>query len=202
MFNDLSLLGQINGLINPAYYQAKSASFTGGTSANFEDYLMNALNNKEKTTGTNSGALFELLSSSSATPLLNGLNSTENTNDFASILIRNLQQPQKENFYMSDYNNVDHSLTQSYAGGLMNNFQAQMLNSMNAAKEKLQSSYSSYVERAGENPNAAAKLRIEQMQKNIGHIEQFIQSKTANNENALLQQLNAKSSLTQHLLER
>lgn len=200
MFSNLSSPSSISGLLNSTSNLTNAATVNQSTQANFEDHLMNALNQKDKTTNTGSSALFDLLSNSSATSLLNGLNSTAGTNEFASMLIQNLQQPKTNQFSLTGFENVNNSLTDSYATGLMNNFEAQMLNQMNAAKSKLQTSFSNYVERAGENPTAAAKLRIEQMQQNIAHLDQFIGKRTSangsSNTDSLLNQLNANGALT------
>ena len=112
--------------------------------------------------------------------------------------------------------------TDTFASSLSNSFQAQILNNMNAAKAKLQNSYTSYVERAGENPTVAAKLRMEQMQQNMQIVDNYIGSKSSdsstNNQydallsqlsgstgatstsQSLLDQFDAKSSLSQYLL--
>ena len=200
MYNNLSLPSSVIGMLNSTYNTTNGTMFNKGTQANFEDYFMDALNQKDQTTKTSSSALFDLLSNSGTTSLLNGLNSTAGTNEFASMLIQNLQQPKTNQFSLTGFENVNNSLTDSYATGLMNHFEAQMLNQMNAAKTKLQTSYSSYVERAGENPTAAAKLRIEQMQQNIAHLDQFIEKRTSTNglinKDTLLDQLNANAAMT------
>lgn len=200
MLNNLSLPSTIIGMLNTTNNATNASLFNQSTQANFEDYLMNALNQKDKTTNTSSSSLFDLLSNSSATSLVNGLNSTAGTNEFASKLIQNLQQPKSDQFSLDGFENVNNLLTDTYATGLMNQFEAQMLNQMNAAKTKLQTSYSSYVERAGENPTAAAKLRIEQMQQNIAHLDQFIEKRTSTNglinKDTLLDQLNANAAMT------
>lgn len=206
MFNNLSLPSSLSGILHSTYNTMNASTINQGTQANFEDYLMNALNQKDKTKSTNSTALFDLLSNSGSTSLLNGLNSTASTNEFASMLIQNLQQPTTDQFSLTGFENGNNSLTNSYATGLMNHFEAQMLNQMNAAKSKLQTSYSNYVDRAGEKPTAAAKLRIEQMQQNISQMEQFIQSKStnasrANNTDPLIEQLNVNASRTQSYLK-
>ena len=229
MSMDLSSVNSIMSLLGTS--TGTAATSTQSTlSANFEDYLMNALGGSQNSTKTSESSLFDLISGSSTTSLLNGLNSSGNTNDIASQLIQSLQTSSTSSTDSSaNLNNLFNSTssassidstnaTDMFASSLTNNFQAQIMKNMSAAKAKLQTNYDSYVQRAGENPTEAAKLRMEQMQQNINTVSNYMTTKSAESSptnqydtllsqltsgttnSSLLDQLDAKSSLSQYLL--
>lgn len=223
MSMDLSSLNSINSLLGSTYGSTNTAT-QATPSSSFENYLMNALGGQTSSTNTSTSPLSDLLSGSSTTSLLNGLTSSSSSSDTVSQLIQSLQSSGStdasvNNLYNSSATNA---ATDTFASSLSNSFQAQILNNMNAAKAKLQNSYTSYVERAGENPTVAAKLRMEQMQQNMQIVDNYIGSKSsdsstnnqydallsqlsgstgaASTSQSLLDQLDAKSSLSQYLL--
>lgn len=230
MSMDLSSLNSIMSLLGTS--NGAAATSTQSTSnANFEDFLMNALGGSQSPTKTSDSSLFDLISGSSTTSLLNGLNSSGNTNDIASQLIQSLQTSSTSSTDSStSLNNLFNSTssttstdsanaTDMFASSLTNNFQAQIMKNMSAAKAKLQTNFDGYVQRAGENPTEAAKLRMEQMQQNINTVSNYMTTKSADssatnqydtllsqltngttNTSSLLDQLDAKSSLSQYLL--
>ena len=67
---------------------------------------------------------------------------------------------------------------------LQSSFQTTMMQNMNAAKAKLQTSYEDFVSKIGDNPNEAAKLRMTQMQQNIDIVSDFIAGKTSSATNS------------------
>lgn len=221
MSMDLSSLNSIYSLLGSTY-GTTPATTQSSTSASFEDYLMNALGGQQSSNNRNDASLFNLISGSSTTSLLNGLTSTGNSNDIASQLIQSLQSPGTTSSGVNNlYNPTTSAASDMFSNSLTGNFQAQIMKNMSAAKAKLQSSYESYVERAGANPTDATKLRIEQMQKNIQLVDNYISTKSAESattgqaglplnqlngstiptSQSLLDQLNAKSSMSQYWLQ-
>lgn len=220
MSMDLSSLNSINSLLGSTYGTA-AATTPNISGTSFENYLMNALG-----TGTNSAtpaasvsSLLDMYSNGGANSLVNGLTSSGSTSDVASQLLSSLQSSGTSAANLTSlYNTPNTSAPAAYADGLTSTFQSQLLNNMNAAKAKLQSSFNGFIERMGETPNASAQFRIEQMQQNISLIENYIASKSTNSTDALLgqlsgtdstkaatnhslvDQLDAKSALTQYRL--
>ena len=215
MSMDLSSLNSINSLLGSTYGTAAAApAITSGTS--FDKYLMNALGTNSAAPASSVTSLLDMYSNGGANSLVSGVTSSGSTSDIASQLLSSLQSSGTATPNLTSIANS--SAPTAYADGLKSSFQSQLLNNMNAAKAKLQSSFDGFIERMGEKPTASAQYRIEQMQQNIGLIENFIASKSTNSADGLLgqltgkdsakaatnhslvNQLDAKSALTQHML--
>ena len=219
MSMDVSSLNSINSLLGSTYGTAAAApAITSATS--FDKYLMNALGTTSTTPASSVNSLLDMYSNGGASSLVSGLTGSGSTSDVASQLLSSLQSSgtgTSSADLTSLFNTQNTSPTATYADGLASSFQSQLLNNMNAAKAKLQSSFDGYIERMGENPTASAQFRIEQMQQNISLIENYIASKSTTSADGLLgqltgtdstkatndslvNQLDAKSALTQHML--
>ena len=219
MSMDVSSLNSINSLLGSTYGTAAAApAITSATS--FDKYLMNALGTTSTTPASSVSSLLDMYSNGGASSLVSGLTGSGSTSDVASQLLSSLQSSGTGTSpanLTSLFNTQNTSPTATYTDGLASSFQSQLLNNMNAAKAKLQSSFDGYIERMGENPTASAQFRIEQMQQNISLIENYIASKSTTSADGLLgqltgtdstkatndslvNQLDAKSALTQHML--
>lgn len=219
MTMDISSLYSIDRLLGSTYGTNAAAS-TNKSSTSFENYLLNALGaNNANSTSSSVSSLFNLYANGGTKALLGGLTSSDAASPLASQLLSSLQISGKTDSSLMNWNNPV-STTDQYADYLTKSVQSQMLTNMSAAKSKLQSSFDSFVERMGENPTAAARGRMEQMKQNISVIENYIASKSANNMDALIgqqtgsaqvdatakkqslvDQLNAKSAVTQYMLD-
>ncbi|WP_274307242.1 hypothetical protein [Solibacillus daqui] len=220
MSMDLSSLNSIYSLIGSTY-DATATSTTNSSSDSFQNFLLNALGTNSTSSTSSMSSLLDLYSNGGTNALLSGLSSSDSTSDMTSQLIASLKSSGMSSATnLTSLSNAT-STTDAYTESLASTFQSQILNNMNAAKSNLQSSYDSYVKRMGENPTAAAKYRIEQMQQNINLIENYIASKSTNNDlllgqqtgldtinsevktstnHSLVNQLNAKSAITQYML--
>ena len=218
MSMDLSSLNSINSLLGSTYGTA-AATLPNTSGTSFENYLMNALGTNSASPASSVSSLLDTYSAGGANSLVSGLTSAGSTSDVASQLLSSLQSSGTSAPNLTSlYNTTNTSAPAAYADGLTSSFQSQLLNNMNAAKAKLQSSFDGYIERMGEKPTASAQYRIEQMQQNISLIENYIASKSTNSADGLLgqltgtdstkaatnhslvNQLDAKSALTQHML--
>ena len=219
MSMDLSSLNSISSLLGSTYgTNAATSPVTSGTS--FENYLMNALGTNSATSTSGISSLLDQYSNGGTNALLSGLTSSSGTSDMASQLLSSLQASGTSAPGLTSLMNTTSTATatDAYTNSMANSFQSQLLNNMNAAKAKLQSSFDGFIERMGEKPSASAQYRIEQMQQNISLIENYMASKSTNNADSLLgqltgadsakaatnhslvNQLDAKSALTQQML--
>ncbi|MCH7321937.1 hypothetical protein LZ480_08530 [Solibacillus sp. MA9] len=198
MSMDVSSLNSLTSLLGSTY-GTNSATSANTSSTSFETYFLNALGTNSTGDTSSMSSLLDLYSNGGTNALLSGFTSTDSTSTIASQLLSNLQSSGTTDSSLMKLNKAT-SATDNYTDSLTSGFQSQVLNNMNAAKAKLQSSYESYVERMGENPTAAAQYRIDQMKQNISVIENYIASKSANNVDSLVDQLDAKSALTQYML--
>lgn len=216
MSMDVSSLNSINSLLGSTYGTAAAApAITSGTS--FDKYLMNALGTTSATPASSVSSLLDMYSNGGASSLVSGLTSSGSTSDIASQLLASLQSSGTAAPNATSLFNTAGVAPTAYADGLTSSFQSELLNNMNAAKAKLQSSFDGFIERMGETPTASAQYRIEQMQQNISLIENFIASKATTGADGLLgqltgadsakatndslvNQLDAKSALTQQML--
>ena len=176
---DLSTLNSISSLLGTTY--GTSTASTNQSTANFEDYLMNALNASDTKDKTTTNGLYDLISNSGNTSVLSGLMNSGSSTDaglnaidgydaYAALMGGN----------NSSTNPFDKaaSTSDAFSNYLQSSFESTMMKNMNAAKAKLQTSYEDFVAKVGENPSDAAKLRIQQMEQNISMVTDFMAGKT------------------------
>ena len=83
---------------------------------------------------------------------------------------------------------------------LTSSLQSQITGMMTSAKENLENNMNAYTARMGDNRSEGVQQTIERMQSNISSLDNFISQRKT--ENSLLEALNAKSSLTQYLIDK
>ena len=176
---NMSSLSSIYGLLGST--SSTSSNQTTSSTANFEDYLMNALNGNTSTDKTNAISLYDTISNSGSSSLLSGLMSSGSSTDASLNALSGYDVYGALMGNNSSSNNAFSTTGASsdiFSNYLASSFQATMLKNMNAAKAKLQHSYEDYVTKIGDNPSEAAKLRMEQMQQNISVVDEYISGKT------------------------
>lgn len=177
---DMSSLSTIYSLLGSGSAVSTSTNQTTST-ANFEDYLMNALNGNTSTDKTNEISLYDTISNSGSSSLLSGLMSSGSSTDAS---LNALSGYDVYGALMGNSSNNSFSTTSAstssdlFSDYLTNSFQSTILKNMNAAKAKLQHSYEDFVTSIGDNPSEAAKLRMEQMQQNIALVDEYISGKS------------------------
>lgn len=184
---DLSSLNSIYSLLG---LSTGSTTQNTQSTANFEDYLMNALDASKTTDKTSTNGLYDLISNSSNTSVLNGLMNSGSGVDalggydaYAALMGTNTN------------NATATSSTDAFSNYLQSSFQSTMMKNMNAAKAKLQMSYEDFVTKVGDSPDEAAKLRMTQMEQNIQTVSNFIAGKTSTNEAELSSILGNQQSI-------
>lgn len=166
--------------------------------ANFEDYLMDALNPANKKDKTSKNSFYDFMANTANTSLLNGLMNANNGlgaiggYDVYAALIGNSNDTSINPFGMATSLNKD-----AFSNYLQSGLQSTILKNMNTAKAKLQASYEDYVAKIGDTPDEAAKLRKAQMEQNLEMVSKFIDDKVASTSASNTQNVNASNLLNQ-----
>lgn len=172
---DLSSINSIYSLLGTS----TSANTQTKPTANFEDYLMDALNPVNKKDKNSNNGLYDFMANTGNTNVLNGLMDSGNGltaiggYDAYMALMGNSNDTSINPYGTAASVNKD-----AFSDYLQSSFQATMMKNMNAAKAKLQISYEDYVAKIGDNPNEAATFRKAQMEQNIAMVSDFIAGKT------------------------
>lgn len=183
-------ISNINSLMNSLLGTSTTAnSFSTGT--NFADYFLNATSKTEQDK-EKSNSLFNDLSGFGTSSALQGLlgGQTDSTSAIYS--------------YLNSSATADKSATDTFSNYLQSNFQAQQLNIMAAAKDKLTAQMTKFEQAMGDNPNIASKQRLEQMKENIATVEKYVADKQSAQslKNNLMSQMQSSSAFTQYLLSQ
>lgn len=157
-------------------------------SSNFADYFFSATSKVEQDKDK-VNSLFTDLSGFGTSSALQGLLSGAGQ---AGAIESYLQ--------LSTVNNPTASDT--FSSYLQTNFQAQQMKTMSAAKDKLTVQMTAFEQTIGDTPSDIARLQLEQMQKNIRVVEDYLAEKQQQQSvnNNLLGQLQSSSAFTQYLL--
>lgn len=182
-------LSSLNSILNTVNYSGGATTKAAQPTANFEDYLMNALNASKTNEKTSTNGLYDLISNSGNVSVMNGLmNSNNGVNAITSY-----------DLYTSLTGGANSTTSNSksdvFSDFLQSSFQSTMMKNMNVAKAKLQMSYEDFVAKVGNSPDEAAKIRMNQMKQNIETVGNFISTKNAST-NTLEQVTNSNGTVS------
>lgn len=160
---------------------------------NFEDYVLKAFESKKKTTKTN--ALYQDLSGFGSSAALSTLLRNNPNNQALITSYLNAGGTNTSNF-------DEQAMQTTYANYLQTNFATKQVDLLTDAKLNLTKKLEAYKETIGNNPSEAEKLRLNQMNRNIALVNEFVTKKQQqSSQQALLQQLNLGAAYTQFVLK-
>ena len=203
MAMDIADLLSISG---SSLFNTTSSNQTNTSSgADFSNFLLNAVSNPGASSSVNGDMLSSAVSSMSsnlAQGLLSGGSSgsplTDYTNDAAngasSVFSSTIDPAGSADMFGT-------STTSDYFNDVLtSSLQSQITGMMTSAQENLENNMNAYTARMGDNRSEGMQQTIERMQSNISSLDNFISQRKT--ENSLLEALNAKSSLTQYLIDK
>lgn len=188
---DISSLSSIYGSLLGTSSGSNILSGTSG-STSFADYFLNATSTSSTSDNTQNSLYSELSSFGTSGALQSLLGGTTDTSSAISAYLSTSST--------SNYGD-ETTATDTFSNFLQSNFQAQQMKMMSGALERLQLQTTTYQTSMGENPNDAAKLRLEQMTKNVEALQGYMTQKQTelSTNNTLLDQLQANSSYQQYI---
>ena len=197
---DITNLSSVQSLLS----QYTTGNATISNAPNFTDYLLDALDASNSTEQKKeSNGLYDLISNSSNSTMMQSLLGTGSS----SVLSKYLEQSSTGVDFLSPYTSSTSDTpatvtTEMFSEYLQSNFQAKMLKSMTAAKEKLQLNLDQYIAANANNDSEGVKLRIEQMKQNVSMVDSLLQSKTSasTTNHDLLNKLSSNSAYSKYLL--
>lgn len=186
---DISSLLSVSN--NSLYGSSSNNAHATGT--DFTSVLLNTLSSK--TTGSKENPLYTALTSATKSDLY----APGITNPYTDYLSQYKGSAGNIEGYLSNYAN-NRTSSQQLGDSLMANLQSKMLGTLTVAKKRLTDNAAAYSEKVGTEPSEATKIRLEQMQKNVSLLDDFIAKKKS--DMSLLQPLQQQSSLNQYLLSQ
>lgn len=203
MAMDIADLLSISG--NSLFKTTSSNQTNTSSGAGFSNFLLNAVSNPGASSSVNEDILSSAVSSISANlaeGLLSGGSSGSSLTDYMNNAANGANSVFSSTIDPAGSADMFGTSTTSdyFSDVLTSSLQSQITGMMTSAKDNLENNMNAYTSRMGDNRSEGVQQTIERMQSNISSLDNFISQRKT--ENSLLDALNAKSSLTQYLIDK